>query len=88
MEIWKTNREVSTLEHTKHIVKVAAGNHRELSPEMWEELEEVYGSTVLSAPPPLNPDAVHTLQALSDRGIQMGPICNTAVPLVEHCANS
>ncbi len=77
MEAWKRDEEIPTVEHVKFIVGVASESTVTLSPGVSSELEEDYGTSVLVAPPKLNPYAVQTLRNLRDRGCKIGLICNT-----------
>lgn len=66
--IWKRNNDLSTLEQIRTILDFASENNVPLpqDPETLEKLLRSYVDPLLKVPPPLNEDAVSTLEGLRD----------------------
>ena len=75
---WRVNKDPSTLDQIRYIVKVASKQTTDLleNHTVTQELEEAYISPLFSVPPILNDDVVSTLEGMHDRGYKIGLVSN------------
>jgi putative hydrolase of the HAD superfamily len=79
LPMWERNRDITTLEALRLLVKSASKGKVELKHEWVKELTLAYVSAVFEVPPHLNPDAQDVLIWLKNRGSRIGLICNTGI---------
>ncbi len=79
IDIWKTTRDITHLDHIGLVIKYASNNSIAVKQEWIENLTSAYISPILEVPPYLNPDAQKLLESLKDQNKLVGIICNTGL---------
>jgi putative hydrolase of the HAD superfamily len=79
LPLWEGNKDVTTLDQLRLVVKSASKGEVALRDEWVEDLTSAYVSAVFQVPPYLNPDAERVLLWLKNRGSRVGLICNTGL---------
>jgi putative hydrolase of the HAD superfamily len=79
LPLWDGNKDVTTLDQLRIVVKSASKGKAALKDEWVEELTSAYVSAVFQVRPYLNPDAKEVLLWLKNRGSRVGLICNTGI---------
>ena len=79
LPLWDGNKDVTTLDQLRLVVKSASKGKVALKDEWVDKLTSAYVSAVFEVPPYLNPDAEEVLPWLKNRGSRLGLICNTGI---------
>ena len=79
LPIWEKNKDVTTVEELRLLLKTVSKAKVELKHEWINELTSAYVSPIFEVPPYPNPDARDALIWIKNRGIRIGLICNTGI---------